>query len=79
LDSGVIQNNVASGGVPDYLSLSEGVGRGAGFANQFRIEAGSGFDDLCILANDDIKMRGGLTNGFGNVVFSRQAFQARNY
>lgn len=59
-----------------YYSISVGVGKGGGHQNQFQIQSGSLFGDLVVLSNDDIAMRGGLTNNQGPNVLSRQPILA---
>lgn len=46
----------------NYYSISVGVGFGGGHQNQFQIQSGSLFNDFIIYANDNIGLRGFLTN-----------------
>jgi hypothetical protein len=75
-------------GSPNYLGISEGVGRGGSYGNQIIIQDGSVFNDLLIDSTNNIGIRGSLYNNQGtnftwaaaqnvtNAIFQSQNFQA---
>ena len=61
-DSALIRCSQGSGGSPNYLGFTAGLGKGGSLRNQFNIESGATFNSLSIKSTSDLWMRGNLTN-----------------